>query len=36
MKENLEDDWTLFYGSIEGFDYEPGYFYELKIVQKKN
>ncbi|EAZ91076.1 META and DUF4377 domain-containing protein [Crocosphaera chwakensis] len=36
IKENLEDDWTLFYGSIEGFDYEPGYFYELRIAQKKN
>ncbi len=36
IKENVEDEWTLFYGSIEGFDYEPGYFYELKIAQKKN
>ncbi len=36
IKENLEDDWTFFYGTIEGFNYEPGYFYQLKIAQKKN
>ncbi len=36
IKENLEDNWTLFYGKIEGFNYEPGYFYQLKIAQKKN
>ncbi len=35
IKENLGDNWILFYGSIEGFDYEPGYFYELRIAQKK-
>ncbi|MGK7958527.1 MAG: META domain-containing protein [Crocosphaera sp.] len=36
IKENLEDNWTFFYGNIEGFDYEPGYFYELRISEKKN
>ncbi len=36
IKENLEDDWIFFYGNIEGFDYEPGYFYELRISEKKN
>ncbi|MDJ0601424.1 MAG: META and DUF4377 domain-containing protein [Crocosphaera sp.] len=36
IKENLEDNWILFYGSIEGFNYEPGYLYELRIAQKKN
>ncbi len=36
IKENLEDNWTLFYGKIEGFNYEPGYVYQLKIAQKKN
>ncbi|MGK7883855.1 MAG: META domain-containing protein [Crocosphaera sp.] len=36
IKENLEDDWIFFYGTIEGFNYEPGYFYQLKIAQKKN
>ena len=36
IKESLEDEWTLFYENIEGFNYEPGYFYQLKIAQKKN
>lgn len=26
-----EGDWQLFYNSIEGFTYEPGYQYELKV-----
>lgn len=31
------DDWSLFYYevSIEGFDYEPGYIYHLKVKKKK-
>ena len=31
------DDWSLFYyeDSIEGFDYEPGYIYHLKVKKKK-
>jgi hypothetical protein len=31
------DNWSLFYyeGSIEGFDYEPGYIYHLKVKKKK-
>lgn len=29
----LNEDYQLFYSSIEGFDYEPGYDYEL-LVQK--
>ncbi|MBZ9629261.1 DUF4377 domain-containing protein [Salegentibacter sp. LM13S] len=31
------DDWNLFYyeDSIEGFDYEPGYIYHLKVKKKK-
>ncbi|MGK7938956.1 MAG: META domain-containing protein [Crocosphaera sp.] len=36
IKEKLEDKWTLFYESIEGFNYEPGYLYQLRITQKKN
>ena len=36
IKENLEDKWTLFYESIQGFNYEPGYLYQLRISQKKN
>jgi hypothetical protein len=31
------DDWSLFYyeDSIEGFDYEPGYIYHLKVKKQK-
>ncbi|ACK67728.1 protein of unknown function DUF306 Meta and HslJ [Rippkaea orientalis PCC 8801] len=35
IKENLDDQWTLLYQSIEGFNYEPGYLYELKVSKKK-
>jgi hypothetical protein len=28
IKENPDDDWSLFYGQIEGFDFEEGYEYE--------
>ncbi len=31
VKENPDDDYTFFYDSIEGFDYEPGYEYELVV-----
>lgn len=30
-----QTDWTLFYSSIEGFTYEPGYRYELLIQEYK-
>ncbi|MGB5594370.1 MAG: META and DUF4377 domain-containing protein [Crocosphaera sp.] len=36
IKENIEDKWTLFYESIEGFEYENGYLYQVIIAQKKN
>lgn len=38
IKENKEDDWTLFYDSIEGFDYEEGFIYkiEMEITKIKN
>ncbi len=36
IKENIEDKWTLFYESIEGFEYEHGYLYQVRIAQKKN
>lgn len=26
-------NWTLFYNTIEGFDYEPGYRYKLRVVR---
>ena len=35
VKENPEDEWSLWYFEIEGFEYEPGYEYEL-IVSENN
>ena len=35
VKEKIDEKWTLFYESIEGFEYEPGYGYQLRIAQKK-
>ncbi|GJM34700.1 MAG: hypothetical protein DHS20C18_37010 [Saprospiraceae bacterium] len=32
-RQSPKEDWTLFYGQIEGFDFEPGYEYQL-IVEK--
>jgi hypothetical protein len=31
VKEHAEDEWTLFYDNIDGFDYEAGYVYELTV-----
>ncbi|CAA7194622.1 DUF4377 domain-containing protein [Chryseobacterium potabilaquae] len=31
IKENQEDNWTNFYDGINGFDYEPGYEYVIKV-----
>ncbi len=31
VKENEADEWTLFYDQIEGFTYEPGFIYELRV-----
>ena len=31
VKENPEDEYSLFYDPIEGFDYEQGYQYELRV-----
>ena len=38
IKEAMEEDWTLFYDDIEGFNYEVGFAYkiEVKITQIKN
>ena len=30
-KLNIDDDWKFFYNSIEGFEYEWGYTYKLKV-----
>ncbi|MEZ4225054.1 MAG: DUF4377 domain-containing protein [Polyangiaceae bacterium] len=31
VRENENDEWTLFYSSIEGFQYKPGMTYELLL-----
>jgi hypothetical protein len=31
IRESRGADWTLFYSQIEGFDYEEGYDYELRV-----
>lgn len=31
IKEEDKTDWTYFYDQIEGFDYEEGFFYKLKV-----
>lgn len=29
------EDWTYFYNEIEGFDYQPGFVYDLQVRKKK-
>ena len=31
VRKSLKGEWTLFYGGIEGFRFEPGYRYKLKV-----
>lgn len=31
IKESEEDPWTFFYQQIDGFDFQPGYIYRLKV-----
>ncbi|MCC8133465.1 MAG: DUF4377 domain-containing protein [Tannerellaceae bacterium] len=31
VKSGEETEWTFLYGGIEGFDYQPGYEYVLKV-----
>ncbi len=31
IKDNPDDEWTIFYGSIDGFAYQPGFEYEILI-----
>jgi hypothetical protein len=33
VRESLEEDYSYFYSTIDGFNYEPGYAYEL-LVEK--
>ncbi|WP_426478981.1 DUF4377 domain-containing protein [Chryseobacterium sp. CBSDS_008] len=35
VKENASESWTNFYSNIEGFTYEPGYEYVLKVKTEK-
>ena len=35
VKEDAKDDWTLFYDQIQGFEYEPGFEYELVVQEDK-
>lgn len=35
VKENASGNWTNFYSNIEGFTYEPGYEYVLKVKTEK-
>ena len=34
VKKGGDDNWTLFYGRIEGFDYVPGYEYVLDVREE--
>lgn len=36
IKEREADLWSNFYGTIEGFDFEEGYQYKLKVAVSKN
>ncbi|MCB8926789.1 MAG: META domain-containing protein [Ardenticatenaceae bacterium] len=33
VRENEADEWTLFYDQINGFEFEPGYAYELRVTE---
>jgi heat shock protein HslJ len=35
VKEQPGDEWAMYYDQIQGFDYEPGFEYELRIVEEK-
>nr|WP_317207113.1 DUF4377 domain-containing protein [Chryseobacterium arthrosphaerae] len=35
VKEKASDSWENFYSNIEGFTYEPGYEYVLKVKTEK-
>jgi hypothetical protein len=34
VRESPEDEWTLFYDAIKGFNYEPGYNYKIIVAEK--
>lgn len=35
VKEQGQNDWQLFYSHIEGFEFEPGYNYQLEVAVTK-
>ncbi|ASZ10461.1 DUF4377 domain-containing protein [Chitinophaga pendula] len=35
VRHEQDSTWTLFYDSIEGFDFEPGYTYKLRVAVTK-
>ena len=35
VRESPDGDWTLFYDTISGFEFEPGYVYELRISEEE-
>lgn len=35
IKTAEDDDWTLHHGEIEGFDYQPGYSYRLRVWKEE-
>ncbi|UPS92366.1 DUF4377 domain-containing protein [Bizionia sp. M204] len=34
IKFNSQDDWTFYYGQIEGFTFETGYYYKLSVSKE--
>ena len=34
VKQRPQDDWQNFYDAIEGFAYEPGYAYRLRVLKR--
>jgi hypothetical protein len=35
VRQSESATWQLFYSEIEGFDYEPGYVYRIKVREEK-
>jgi heat shock protein HslJ len=35
IKENKEDEWTLFYDTIEGFEYKEGFLHKIEVTISK-
>ena len=34
VRQSPDAEWTLFYDEIQGFEYEPGFEYELKVLKE--